>query len=355
MPRERGLSHARHRLSVLLAAYFGKPPGDLAKSDEATFVTKFRGFCNNEEGRIPRLDARDVDSWFAKDDSTILSKNQLSLVNFFKKKWDFFDLETLRRDLSDFETNFYKAAAAHERTLVIALGEPLGAWSEADHKYLCGVYELYRYAFANDGNVNVDVLIIRPDPVNPKRLQMEVIVRGHRQDGKHDRFVGIFCQYGNSLLGLPVYVNDEATSDATTTGDSRRSRNARVRRLEFPIESLRRTQANLVKIGIVSGNSNHVGAPVSAKCLIAKISNDPSRADNYVRIADRYHPRKLYSYYVEAISNDIRRDPGKPGEQDDYLLIARHSSHPPRLRPRTSDPPLPDDPADPSGTVWRLR
>jgi hypothetical protein len=352
MSQERALDHANYRLRVLIAAYFEKPLAQLTDADLLTFETKFCGFCNTEENRKTRLLVRDVKRWFAKDDSVIFSDYQHSLVIFFQKKWEFFDHETLSHELSDFEANFYRTAAAHIRTLVIALGEPLGILNEVDRKFLCGVYELYRYSFANDGKINIDVLVVRPDPVNPNRLQMEVIVEAFREDGKHDRFVGIFCKYGNSLLGLPVFQHDDNLVD-TEGMERKKPVNARVRRYEFPKSSLKRTEENLVKVGIVSGNSVQVECPVSAKCLIAKLSNDPERATHYLNIANRYRPEQLYQYYVEAISNDIRKDPKKIGDQDDYLLIARPFH--PRLRKRQTFPPLPDDPADPTNMIWPNR
>jgi hypothetical protein len=343
MPK-RGLDYADRRLRVLIAAYFEKPVEKLSEADISGFARKFFGFCNGELNVAKEFKVRDFLE-FMTPDHVIYGPTQGRFLAFFKKRWPFFDEQILYHDIEGFGDNFYREQAKHTRTLVIRLGAPLRAFDEFDRAFLVGVYELYRYSFANEGKINIDVLVIKPDPANPTMLQMEVIVGAIRSDKKYERYEGLFCQYGHSLLGLPVYVDFAEDQD----------KYARVRRYEFSDKGLVRTVPNLIKLGIVSGNSVQLGFPVAAKCLISKLSNDPARADAYTKLAKRYDASKLYEPYVLAISNDIREAASKKDiEQDDSLLVA-WSSRPPKARRRNSFPELADEPNDPMKTAWPNR
>ncbi len=343
MPHPSGLEHSDRRLRILIAAYFEKPSTEgPSEVDIAAFGRKFFGFCKEELKLSNKFKTRDLDDLLSPGHK-LYDKTIERLVKFLQKRWEFFDDSILLHDIKDFQDNFYRALARHTTKLTIQLGTPLRVFDELDRAFLIGVYELYRHSFANEGKINVDTMVIRPDPTNPQTLRMEVIVKPHRRDRQLEHFEGLFCQYGQSLLGLPVYIDKN---------EEEQKSNARVRRYEFSAKSLKRTPGNLVKIGIVSGNSVQLEFPVAAKCLISKVSNDPDRVHAYSKNSNRYDAHRLHPPYVTAISNDIR-SAGSDGDID-HLLVA-WSSRPPKARSRNTFPELPDELSDPANTDWPNR
>lgn len=328
---DRGMHHAPRKLRLLIAARDGKSVAEISQADTEKFVTEFVAFCSSVLNA--KLQKRTVARWFAREDSTIYNEHRGHVLAFFHPQLPFLLDAHLSLSIESFETEIQHAQVTVSQSVVIEFPIPLRTLTAEDREFLCGIYELYRYSFANDGGINLDLLTVTPDPAHPNRLRMDIIVEPLAEGGLNESFGGYLYAYGRTLLGVPVLNNADSTL-------------ARVRRFEFPVESLTRTRENLVKIGIVAGNSVQLHGPVAAKCLISKISNAHVALPEYLEIVKRYPPSALYKPYVEAICNDIRRYPDRVSEQDDYLLSVQ-SSRKPRVRPRNTFPHLPNDPKDP--------
>jgi hypothetical protein len=337
---DRGMDHASHKIRRLIAAKLGKEPQELTEHELGVFVVEFLLFCKNV--RKKPIERRHVLHWLDAPNSSVYQKHQSHILSFFQQHLPFVDQPLLLLNRDEFDAAFQRDVISSAQSVVIEFPVPLGVLSPEDHTFLCGIYELYRYSFANDGDINLDILILAADEGHPNRLKMEVIGAPLTKDGKTESFVGHLYCYGRSLLGVPVFADHDPT-------------HARVRRYEFPSEGLARTRENLLRIGIVAGNSIQLAGPVAARCLISKLSNSRALLPEYLKIVGRYPaaPRPLeksiYEPYVSAISNDVRRYPDRVSEQDDYLLNIR-SARKPRARPRQSYPPLPHDAHDPRAT-----
>ena len=315
---------------MLLAAKLRKPVADLSDADVASFVTDFVKFC--KESNQP-VEKRTVTRWLEKQNSIIYEPNRVRVVGYFQRDLPLFSDVLLGLDLAEFQKQVESGTVTGSRSVSIDLWVPLGFFGPEDKAFLCGVYELFHYSFSNDGQISIDLLVVTAEGESATRLNLEIFAEPLNPGGPHELFVGHFYTYGRTLLGLPVLKSDD-------------TRVARVRRFEFPVEDVTRTREAMVKIGIVSGNSVQLHGPVSAKCLISKISNNPMAASRYLNIVKRYSPHTLYDPYVEAIRNDVRRHPDRTSDQDDYVLCIQ-STRKPRVRPRSSNPALVDDPDDP--------
>lgn len=337
---DRGMDHASHKIRRLIAAGLGKEPQELTEHELGVFVAEFLLYCKNV--RKKPIEKRHVQHWLNAPNSSVYQEYQSHIVSFFQQHLPFVDQPLLLLNRDEFDAAFQRDVISSSQSVTIELPVPLGVLSPEDRTFLCGIYELYRYSFANDGDINLDILVLTADESHPNRLKMQVTGAPLTKGGKTESFVGHLYSYGRSLLGVPVFADHDPT-------------HARVRRYEFPSEGLARTRENLLRIGIVAGNSIQLAGPVAARCLISKLSNSPDMLPEYLKLVGRYPaasrpPEKsIYEPYVTAISNDVRRYSDRVSEQDDYLLNIR-SVRKPRARPRQSYPPLPNDAHDPRAT-----
>lgn len=331
---DRGMHHASRKLRCLIAARLRKPAMQVSQVDIEQFISEFATFCDATLGI--QMGRRTITHWFSKDDTTIYKNHRQHVLDFFRQTLPNLTDALLSVDWRACCEELERQQRARSQTVVIELPVPLGSLTTEDRNFLCGVYELYRYSFANDNEINIDLLIVTPDKTQPNRLRIEIIVEPLNKGEPNETFVGYLYTYGHTLLGVPILANPDPSL-------------ARARRFEFPAEDLTRTREHLIKIGIVAGNSVQLDCPVAAKCLISKLSNTQALLEEYVKIVNRYPAAKLYAPYVEAISNDIRRHPDRTSEQDDALLHVK-SVRKPKVRPRSTFPVLPLDPDDPHVT-----
>jgi hypothetical protein len=319
---ERGVHQARQKIEFLIAAKAGKSPAQLTDYDTSEFVSDFVAFCNKEKIAIQK---RDVRRWIAKKDSIIYGRNKLRVIDYFRAHLPYITDSMLDLDLRSFKE---RLAASFRASRVLTVEAPieLGTFDAEDVEFLCGVYELYRYSFANNGEISVDLLVITPDQSTSTHLKLELIVRPMTPDRPYERFCGLIYNYGQSLF-------------AVATLKTRNPKLALIRCIEFPIDDAIRMREHMVKIGIMSGSSGQLRGPVSAKCLASKVSDAHRPLPAYLRLVQRYSRDQLHQPYVEAISNDIRGDRG--------FLLSIGATKKPSPRRRHTYPPLPNDPNDP--------
>ena len=313
------------KLRTILAVTSGRHVNQVTEADIEKWIARFIQFCRDEYKL--KKNHRDIMVWFDPN-GFIYNKKTTGepFVEFVSRDVPGFSWGIFTLGVDDFATELARLFKSRLSVIMIDLPVPLGNFSADDQKFLCGIYEMYRYSFANNGEVNIDIVIIKPDQNNINRLFLDMIVEPIDVNGRHEIFSGHMYKYGRVLLAVPVLQGTDQNI-------------ARVRRMELPDHSGDHVKENRIKIGIISGNSIYLHGPVAAKCLMSKVSNATSDAvrNKYMPLVTRYDANQIYPAYRTAIDD----------RGDNKFVLHIGSDKPDKPRPRESNPALPEDDDDP--------
>jgi len=322
------------KLKFLIATDFGvadSPSGGPATPTAAAitlFVDSFRSFCASEmcpsdDRKAPKDDA--VRAWIA-GTRVAHGGNRRRLLAYWRTRYPFFDNSWLLLKYPHFFSTFVRALAAYSSSISLDLPVPLQTFKDDESGFLCGIYELYHYTFADDGKINLNLVVVEPDPVQQTRLNIQIFVKALGGLQPHEEFRGHLFRYFASYIAIVV---------VQTTTESL----VRARRLELPLEPL--IEACRVKLGIISGHSVGLKVPVSARFLMSKISDNPADAHLHMHLVGHYDVgpnggHALHPPYLRVIDNTLR---APKGEDPQYVLRVAIAHRP---KPRTADsyPPI---------------
>lgn len=231
--------------------------------------------------RLYKIDYRTSQSWFkSEDDDVKLNEtNRDNIIHYFTTVHSMpIAITCFKSEKHDFDKNIPNIAVKREEYILrraaqsknifgAYFGEP-DSFEDIEAKYICGIYQAYRFSFVGDNKKELISEIYEIFPMEAHKNICSVkmycypIDADEQTQGRQkgltplvpDMFSGVIFRFG-------------MTYNIITAHDDK-MRDKRIRFVQFPfLEKMRRTR----HFGIIAGYSTNVNEPVASRIIAKKL------------------------------------------------------------------------------------